>query len=145
MTAVRAGIAMVVLLAACATAPPAAIGPAARGREPVSEADDAHVHGLLVTSCAPCHSAVRSDPWFAKLAPSSWSTRGARAAFDLSDWDAADAVRRATLARAVATVVEAGTMPPADYTFFNRAARVADAQKQTVVAWAARHTAMASH
>ena len=96
------------------------------------------VRPLLVRACYPCHSDERADPWYAKLAPSSWSTHGAREALNFSAWERYDDPRRARAAAIVAAVTDAGTMPPSDYTFFNHAARLNDAERQAVVRWASQ-------
>jgi hypothetical protein len=145
-----------VTLAACtARVPPSAAGDApSTTRVPVASADvaasdasvgrpaaetalDADVAPILDRACYPCHSDERRDPWYAKLAPSSWSTRGARAALNFSVWPRYGAERR-THAAAAAAVAEAGTMPPADYTFFNHAAKLTDEDKHALVRWAAQ-------
>jgi len=91
---------------------------------------------LLARACYPCHSDERADPWYAKLAPSSWSTRGARDALNFSLWATYDDDRRARAAGAIAAVTQAGTMPPADYTFFNHDARLNDAEREALIRWA---------
>ena len=98
---------------------------------------DGEVRPLLDRACSPCHSDDRRDPWYAKLAPSSWSTTGARRALNFSEWARYDDERRARAVGAVATVVDAGTMPPADYTFFNHGAKLTADEKQLLVRWAA--------
>ena len=98
---------------------------------------DGEARGLLDRACFPCHSDDRRDPWYAKLAPSSWSTTGARRALNFSEWPRYDDERRARAVGAVATVVDAGTMPPADYTFFNHGAKLTTDEKQLLVRWAA--------
>jgi len=62
--------------------------------------------------------------------------RSARAALNFSEWDRYDGKRRAHAAGPIAAVTQDGTMPPADYTFFNRAARLSDAERTIVARWA---------
>jgi len=141
-------ISAVALLTACSavccgrTAPVQPLG-AAPDRAPAPDvaprpapAIDATVRPLLVRACFPCHSDERADPWYAKLGPSSWSTGGARAVLNFSEWDRYDAERRAHAAGLIAAVTQDGSMPPADYAFFNRAARLSDVERTTVVRWA---------
>ncbi len=97
---------------------------------------DPEVQPLLARACFPCHSDERADPWYAKLAPSSWSTRGARDVLNFSAWASYDDARRGRAAGAIAALTAAGTMPPADYTFFNHQARLSDDEKRTIVRWA---------
>jgi hypothetical protein len=132
---------VIALLSACSavccgptTAPDRAA--AADAASHPAPAIDAAVRPLLVRSCFPCHSDERADPWYAKLGPSSWSTYGARAALNFSQWDRYDGERRARVAGLIAAVTQDGSMPPADYTFFNHAARLGDAERAAVIRWA---------
>ena len=127
------GLAMA-LFAACAPSPAPAppAGASAAPAPPSAAAMDA----LFVRSCYPCHSAERRDPWYAKIAPSSWSTSGARSVLDFSTWSTYDAERRAGAVVMIADAVQRGTMPPADYTFFNHAARLDAGDRNAVERWA---------
>jgi heme-binding protein len=122
------------LLAACATAPPAK--PAAVDGAP-TVALDPIIEPVMARACYPCHSDVRRDPWYAKIAPSSWSLDGARRVLDFSQWDRYDAEHRTTAAAMIADAVARGSMPPADYTFFNHGARLEERDRQAVATWAA--------
>ena len=102
----------------------------------LSPSEETRIAAVLATSCAPCHALPRADPWYARMAPSSWFTDGARGALDLSDWDAWDPARRSAVRTAIAASVRSGRMPPADYTFFNRGAALDDAARLAVVRWA---------
>ncbi len=127
--------ALALLAAACAPAPPPASPASGSAAEVASDA--ATMDALFVRSCHPCHSAERHDPWYAKIAPSSWSTTGARSVLDFSAWPTYDAERRASEVAMIADAVQRGTMPPADYTFFNHAARLDPADRGAVERWAA--------
>ncbi len=118
---------------ACAPTPPR---PDAASR-PVIVAVDPAVETVLARSCYPCHSAERRDPWFAKLAPSSWGIMGGRKAFDLSDWPRWDEARRRVAVDLIADTVHRGTMPPVDYAFLNSTARLDAADRSALEAWAA--------
>jgi len=98
---------------------------------------DPTIEPLLARACYPCHSDDRRDPWFAKIAPSSWTTKGARETLNFSAWSRYDAEQRATQVQMIADAVHKGTMPPADYTFFNHGARLNKEQRGAVAAWAA--------
>jgi hypothetical protein len=103
---------------------------------------DPQVNALVIRSCFGCHSNAGSPPWYATIAPSYWADRsGARAALNLSDWPAYGTQRRGAAIQALAAVVSAGSMPPGDYTFFDRSARLTDEQKQSVIQWAAKQSA----
>jgi cytochrome c len=124
------------MLTACAPAP-APRPPSAGSTSASAVSIDATMEPLLVRSCYPCHSAERRDPWYAKIAPSSWSTTGARGVLDFSAWPTYDAAHRASAVEMIADAVERGTMPPADYTFFNHQARLDPGDRSAVEAWAA--------
>jgi cytochrome c len=135
VSAAAAVVALLGALAGCGTpAPPAK--PAAADVVPVATLDAA-IEPVFARACYPCHSEARRDPWFAKLAPSSWSLDGARATLDFSRWGRYDAETRATATSMIADSVARGHMPPADYTFFNHGARLAARDKEAIAAWAA--------
>lgn len=100
------------------------------------------VQAALVDACYACHSEHRQDPWYAKLAPSSWP-RSARRVLDFSAWPSYGPEQRAAELAMIATAVRSGSMPPGDYTFFNGAAKLGDAQKQAIIDWASRPQAAA--
>jgi len=75
------------------------------------------------------------DPWYAHLAPSSWSSRG-RAALNFDEWQGYDSAKRNAEIAAIVAVVQGGSMPLKDYTFFNGAAKLNEAQRQRIVQWA---------
>jgi heme-binding protein len=97
--------------------------------------DDPAVERILVDSCYACHSDRRTDPWYAHLAPSSWSSRG-RVVLDFSAWQSQPPEKQKAELAAISAVVRDGYMPLKDYTFFNRAAKLSDEQKQALVRWA---------
>jgi hypothetical protein len=95
-----------------------------------------------MNSCFGCHSDSGSLPWYAKIAPSYWADRsGARRALNFSEWHNYDARRRHAEIQAIAAAVSGGSMPPGDYTFFDRAARLTADQKESVSQWAAKQLA----
>lgn len=108
-----------------------------------SSTEDARVQKLLVDACYPCHSDERNDPWYAKLAPSSWTSRGRRV-LDFSEWQNYDSQRRAGELAMIAAAVTIGSMPPGDYTFFNRGAKLTESDKQSIVDWVLRQAAAIS-
>lgn len=130
------GAAMVVaaVLAAGACTPPPPPTPRSAAA-PVAAVDPA-VEAVLERSCYPCHSAERHDPWYGKLAPSSWSIAGGRAALDFSTWPTLDAPSRKLAIDMVAESVHRGSMPPVDYAFLNHAARLDGADRSAIAAWA---------
>jgi len=121
--------------AACGAARTAAPASSAANASVVTAADDAHIQRMLVASCYPCHANERNDPWYAHLAPSSWSSRG-RALLNFDEWRAYDPAKRSAEMAAIAAVVRDGSMPLTDYTFFNPAARLNVPERQEIVRWA---------
>jgi hypothetical protein len=114
----------------------------AGGRAAVPMVADPPVGRLLVDACYPCHASGATRPWTGHIAPSSW-TSSARTVLDFSDWATYDAARRAAALNAIAASVAGGHMPPADYTFFDHAARLTEAQRHTLVRWATAEAAAA--
>jgi hypothetical protein len=133
----RAGAAVVAaaVLAGGACTPPPPPTPARAARSGVATVDPP-VEAVLERSCYPCHSAERHDPWYAKLAPSSWSIAGGKEALDFSTWPSLDDARRRLAIAMVADSVHRGSMPPVDYAFLNHAARLDDADRRAIQTWA---------
>ena len=127
-------MASLLLLAACSASPNAAPPSTSAGGSGLQVADP-EVRQILFDSCYPCHANERSDPWYAHLAPSSWSSRG-RAALNFDEWQSYDPTKRNAEIAAIVTVVQDGYMPLKDYTFFNGAAKLNEAQRQRIVQWA---------
>ncbi len=97
----------------------------------------ADVDALLVRACFGCHTNEARRPWYGHLAPSSW-TSAARDDLNFSDWPLYDQDRRREAMGAIAMTVQARTMPPADYTFFDHGAALADRERDALVRWASR-------
>ncbi len=105
---------------------------------------DSQIRAVLTNSCFVCHSNEASPPWYASIAPSYWADRsGARKALNFSEWPRYDTPTKRAAIEAVAAAVSAGSMPPGDYTFFDRSARLTADQKESVTRWAAKHAAAA--
>jgi hypothetical protein len=98
---------------------------------------DTDVGALLVRACFGCHTNEARRPWYAHLAPSSW-TSTARDDLNFSDWPLYDQDRRRQALGAIAMTVQARTMPPADYTFFDHGVALADRERDALVRWASR-------
>lgn len=99
-------------------------------------APEPQVREALVTACYGCHSDQTPDPWYARLAPSRWASNSARQALNFSQWQSYSTEKRAAERGLIASVVNSGAMPPADYTFFDRSARLEAEQKQQIAKWA---------
>lgn len=97
------------------------------------------VEAVLRQSCYDCHSNESSWPWYSYVAPSSWlvthDVEEARDHFNLSDWGSYDAKRQAKLAEEMWEEVEDGEMPLLMYRLAHAAARLTEADKDTLRAW----------
>ena len=120
------------------TVPPPRTGDAAA--DPA--ALDAAAQAALAASCAPCHARSGAPPWYGRIAPSSWLS-SARDVLDVDALRTEDPARRAADLRALAAAVEDGSMPPGDYTLFDRGARLSDDARQALVRWAEQGAARA--
>jgi hypothetical protein len=79
-------------------------------------------------------------PWYSRVAPVSWllayDVIEGREELNFSTWGRYDSARqRKKLAETIETLKE-GEMPPGFYTIMHPAARLADADRQAIVAWA---------
>jgi Haem-binding domain len=133
------GLAMMALLvissAACsASRTPDPSSSSSAGSAALHVADE-EVRRILLGSCYPCHANERDDPWYAHLAPSSWSGRG-RAALNFDEWQRYDPSKRSAEMTAIAVAVQDGYMPLKDYTFFNWAAKLDEGRRQRIIQWA---------
>jgi hypothetical protein len=82
----------------------------------------------------------------AKLAPSYlFGENKGRDALNFSNWAAADAKQRNTMASLIGAVVESGSMPPGDYVFFHPSAKLDDEQKRLVLQWTTQQKLLPAH
>jgi hypothetical protein len=137
----RIVVVVVAALAAAQFLGPARTNPASdpagslRRRAPIP----ADVDAILVRSCRNCHSNDTVWPWYAYVAPMSWSVIGhvneGREHFNLSEWthtpeEGADLIDK------VCRQVRRGRMPLASYTWIHRDAVLSDADKKVLCRWA---------
>jgi cytochrome c len=107
------------------------------------------VLSIVERACQDCHSANTHWPWYSKLPPLSWKIHKdvaqARAFMDLSKWNEyTDSERKGYLAAIVASA-QARLMPPANYVWLHREARLSDSELRSLKAWAmAERRAMSS-
>jgi mono/diheme cytochrome c family protein len=129
-------------LVACSTSSSA--GPAAiAGASSEPRVEDPETRALLVQSCYACHSDHRTDPWYARLAPSSWFNTG-RDKLNFSTWQSLPPERQKAELAAIAAVVRSGYMPLKDYAFFYPGAKLDDAQRERLAHWAETEAARGS-
>lgn len=93
------------------------------------------VDAILRRSCADCHSSETRWPWYAHIAPVSWTIardmRRARGHLNLSDWPPQPDVEKAEIGDMVVNRM----MPPKRYLMMHPDARLSDAERRTVVDW----------
>ena len=98
------------------------------------------VAALLKNSCYDCHSFETKWPWYSYIAPVSWyvvrDVNAARASLNFSDWPHDDAPRARKRWRHIADAVQNGEMPPPNYNWMHRQARLNAPQRAELVKWA---------
>jgi hypothetical protein len=98
------------------------------------------VAATLRNACYDCHSSETKWPWYSYVAPVSWSVardvNAARASLNFSDWPREDAKRARKRWRRIAEEVESREMPPSNYTWMHRPARLDAGQRAELVRWA---------
>lgn len=98
------------------------------------------ITAALRDACWDCHSGSTVWPWYSRIAPVSWlvahDVAEGREHLDLSTWSELRPARRAKLFGEIAEDVEKGEMPPALYRLAHPEARLDDATRSAIVAWA---------
>lgn len=97
------------------------------------------VAAILERSCNDCHSYKTQWPWYSNIAPVSWllvsDVNDGRKNMLLSDWGSYDARKASRKLDEMCEQVEKGEMPLAPYLFLHPAAKLSDADKQTLCNW----------
>jgi Haem-binding domain len=95
---------------------------------------------LLKTSCYSCHSDETEYPWYSYVAPSSWlvarDVRVARKELNFSRWLDYDTSKMLAKLDDMTSEVGEGHMPMPIYTLMHPSAKLSDAQRELIVAWA---------
>lgn len=113
--------------------------PVARTNPPVvsAVAAPAEVASILKRACNDCHSHETIWPLQAYVAPLSWyvahDVKEGREEFNLSDWGPKQAARAR---KELAKEIEKGAMPPSLYVAAHPEAKLSDADKALLAAWA---------
>ncbi|MDI1324910.1 MAG: heme-binding domain-containing protein [Algoriphagus sp.] len=98
------------------------------------------VASLLKKSCYNCHSNETEYPWYSHVAPSSWlvarDIRAAREELNFSMWQDFDMMDKLGKLDDISIEVGEGRMPLTIYTMVHPSAKLDDAQRQLIVAWA---------
>ena len=95
---------------------------------------------LLKTSCYSCHSNETKYPWYSYVAPSSWlvahDVSEAREELNFSMWLDYDTSKMLSKLDDMTSEVGEGHMPLPIYTLMHPSAKLNDAQRELIVAWA---------
>ena len=97
------------------------------------------IAAILKNSCYDCHSFETKWPWYSYIAPVSWyvarDVNAARGSLNFSDWPHDDARRVRKRWRHIADEVQNGEMPPPNYVWMHRQARLGAEQRAELVNW----------
>ncbi len=101
-----------------------------------------NVMKILKTSCYDCHSFETIWPWYAQIAPLSWSIAGhvneGREALNFSRYNEIDPkIKTKRLKRAIQTINN-GMMPLSSYLLLHKDAKLNNTQKETLIEWCNR-------
>ena len=95
---------------------------------------------LLRAACMDCHSHETVWPWYAHVTPVKFlvasHVKEGRKGLNLSTWGQRTPDRQARKLEEIAEMVQEGEMPEGTYTWMHPAARLTEAQRQVIVAWA---------
>ncbi|RPA69444.1 cytochrome C [Cyclobacteriaceae bacterium YHN15] len=98
------------------------------------------VAALLKKSCYDCHSNESIYPWYSHIAPSSWllakDIREGREELNFSEWDNYDMMKKLGLLDDISIAVGEGEMPLGIYLLMHPSAKIDDAQRELIIAWA---------
>jgi hypothetical protein len=100
------------------------------------------VQNVLRLACYDCHSNETVWPWYSRVAPVSWlvarDVAEGREALNYSRWQDYGAQQRAELLEETWEEIAEGEMPPAAYLVLHPDARLDDADRAALRAWAGR-------
>lgn len=114
--------------------------------EPVTENDiienlqlNTEMAGLLKAACYDCHSNQPRYPWYANIAPVSWTIaehiEHGRDELNFSEWGTYSARRRDHKLEEVIEEVEEGHMPLPNYVKMHKEADISEEQLEMLKAW----------
>lgn len=98
------------------------------------------VKATLRAACYDCHSNETVWPWYSHVAPISWllayDVNKGREELNFSTWQRYDAKRQQKKLKETVEEMNEGEMPPWSYVILHPEARLAEADRQALVAWA---------
>lgn len=124
--------------------------PVERTNPPVRSdvAAPAEVQTILRSACYDCHSHETRWPWYSRVAPVSWMVanhvKEGRGDLNFSDWPRLDFEEQEHALKDIQEQITKGKMPLRGYTWMHREARLSEAQRAALVAWAAAATGLAA-
>ena len=100
----------------------------------------APVRAVLQRACQDCHSANTVWPWYSRIPPVSFRihdevTKG-RAFLDFSIWNEYNDGQRRGFTSAIGAAVGSGLMPPPQYLWIHRGARLSRTELELIEVWA---------
>jgi hypothetical protein len=99
----------------------------------------ADVRAIIDRSCNDCHTHTTVWPWYTNIAPISWlvadDVEHGRKDLNLSTWGDATPKRQEHKLEEICEQVEDGEMPPRNYLFTHRDAKLSDADRNRLCAW----------
>ena len=100
----------------------------------------AEVASILNRACADCHSNNTRYPWYSKISPASWlldrDIRAGRTHLNFSTWSLYSPEMSHLRMTEVCDVIRKGKMPEPQYLLLHSEARLSDAEKTAVCAFA---------
>lgn len=100
------------------------------------------VDRVLRAACYDCHSNETAWPWYSRVAPVSWllayDVKEGRRELNFSTWHRYDAGRRGKKLKEIVETLNDGEMPPWYYAMMHPQARLAEPDRQALLAWAHR-------
>ena len=118
--------------------------PAVESNNPADIIQSGIVNGDMATmlkkSCYSCHSNETVYPWYSYVAPSSWlvakDVREGREELNFSAWEEYDMMKKLGKLDDIVEEVKEGKMPMEIYTLIHPSAKIDEAQRALIVAWA---------
>lgn len=100
----------------------------------------APIKQLLSRACYDCHSNETKWPWYTNIAPASWLVHRdvveGRQELNFSTWAQLPAQKQAKKLGEIAEELEGNDMPPWFYVPMHAEAKLTDAERQQLIAWA---------
>ena len=100
------------------------------------------IMALLKKSCYDCHSNHTRWPWYSHIAPISWEVdshvRDGRNWLNFSIWNRYNEEKKQKLYKGIAKSID-WKMPPADYMWIHKDARLTPRERQAIKRWARSH------